>query len=82
MSAFGAMLSFEVAGGAAAAMAVAASVQLFTRATSLGGVESLIEHRASMEGPGTQTPPGLLRVSIGLEDAGDLREDLASALAG
>ncbi|MEY4375634.1 MAG: cystathionine gamma-synthase [Pseudomonadota bacterium] len=82
MSAFGAMLSFEVAGGAAAAMAVAARVQLFTRATSLGGVESLIEHRASMEGPGTQTPPGLLRVSIGLEDAGDLREDLASALAG
>lgn len=82
MSAFGAMLSFEVAGGATAAMAVAARVQLFTRATSLGGVESLIEHRASMEGPGTQTPAGLLRVSIGLEDAGDLQADLATALQG
>ncbi len=82
MSGFGAMLSFEVAGGAAAAMAVAARVQVFTRATSLGGVESLIEHRASMEGPGTQTPAGLLRVSIGLEDVSDLQADLAAALQG
>jgi cystathionine gamma-synthase len=82
MSAFGAMLSFEVAGGEAAALAVAAKVRVFTRATSLGGVESLIEHRASMEGPGTQTPAGLLRVSIGLEDAGDLQADLAAALQG
>jgi len=82
MSCFGAMLSFEVGGGAAAAMAVAARVQIFTRATSLGGVESLIEHRASMEGPGTQTPAGLLRVSIGLEDVSDLQADLAAALQG
>jgi cystathionine gamma-synthase len=82
MSGFGAMLSFEVGGGGAAAMAVAARVQIFTRATSLGGVESLIEHRASMEGPGTQTPAGLLRVSIGLEDVSDLQADLAAALQG
>jgi cystathionine gamma-synthase len=82
MSGYGAMLSFEVAGGASAALAVAARVQIFTRATSLGGVESLIEHRASMEGPATQTPAGLLRVSIGLEDVSDLQADLAAALQG
>jgi cystathionine gamma-synthase len=57
-----------------------AKVQLFTRATSLGGVESLIEHRASIEGPGTSTPDNLLRVSIGLEHPDDLIADLAQAL--
>lgn len=76
----GGMLSFEVRGGEGAAMAVAASVQLFTRATSLGGVESLLEHRASIEGPESRTPRGLLRVSVGLEHPEDLIEDLAQAL--
>jgi cystathionine gamma-synthase len=77
---FGAMISIEVKGGAAEAMAVAAKVQLFTRATSLGGIESLIEHRASVEGPDTPTPPNLLRISIGLEHVDDLIADLAQAL--
>ncbi len=77
---FGGVLSFEVHGGAEAARGVAARVRLFTRATSYGGVESLIEHRASIEGPGTRTPPGLLRLSIGLEHPDDLIEDLARAL--
>ncbi len=81
MSAFGGMLSFTVPGGASAALAVAAGVRLFTRATSLGGVESLIEHRASVEGPESLTPAGLLRVSIGLEDVEDLIDDLQAALA-
>ena len=80
MTAAGAMLSFEVAGGMKEALAVAARLRLFTRATSLGGVESLVEHRASMEGPASRTPPGLLRVSVGLEDADDLAADLAQAL--
>jgi cystathionine gamma-synthase len=80
MADFGGMLSFEVAGGRDAAMTVAASVALFTRATSLGGVESLIEHRASIEGPESRTPQGLLRASIGLEHADDLIDDLAQAL--
>ena len=84
MSGFGGMLSFETTGegnaGKEAAMAVAAHVDIFTRATSLGGVESLIEHRASIEGPDSKTPQGLLRVSIGLEHADDLIDDLAQAL--
>jgi cystathionine gamma-synthase len=80
MALFGGMLSFQVRGGQDAAMRVAAGVQLFTRATSLGGTESLIEHRASVEGPGTRTPDNLLRVSIGLEHPDDLIEDLAAAL--
>jgi cystathionine gamma-synthase len=80
MSAFGGMLSLEVKGGREAAMAVAAKTKLFIRATSLGGVESLIEHRASIEGPGTQSPEGLLRISIGLEHPDDLIEDLDQAL--
>jgi cystathionine gamma-synthase len=80
MSAFGGMLSVRVKGGESAAMAAAARVQLFTRATSLGGVESLIEHRASVEGAGGTTPPDLLRISIGLEHPDDLIEDLAQAL--
>ena len=81
MSDFGGMLSFETRGGKTAAMTVAAHVDVFTRATSLGGVESLIEHRASIEGPESRTPQGLLRVSVGLEHADDLIEDLAQALA-
>ena len=82
MTMFGGMLSLQVRGGADAAMAVAAKVRLFTRATSFGGTESLLEHRASIEGPGTTTPPNLLRVSIGLEHPDDLIEDLAQALGG
>ena len=81
MLSFGGMLSFEVVGGEAAAMQVAANVQLFTRGTSLGGVESLLEHRASIEGPESRTPKGLLRVSVGLEHPDDLIADLAQALA-
>ncbi|HMC15299.1 MAG TPA: aminotransferase class V-fold PLP-dependent enzyme [Albitalea sp.] len=80
MSDFGGMLSFETRGGKDSAMAVAAHVEVFTRATSLGGVESLIEHRASIEGPASKTPQGLLRVSVGLEHPDDLIEDLAQAL--
>lgn len=80
MRGFGAMLSFQVRGGQSEAMAVAAKVQLFTRATSLGGVESLIEHRASVEGADSPTPTNLLRLSIGLEHADDLMADLAQAL--
>jgi cystathionine gamma-synthase len=78
----GGMLSFQAAGGGAGAMAVAARVRLFTRATSLGGVHSLIEHRASMEGAGSPTPENLLRLSIGLEHPDDLITDLDRALAG
>ncbi len=77
----GAMISIELEGGKEAAIRVAASVKLFVNATSLGGVESLIEHRASVEGPESTTPPGLLRLSIGLENPDDLIEDLKSALA-
>jgi cystathionine gamma-synthase len=77
---FGGVLSFEVDGGKDSALAIAARVKLFTRATSLGGVESLIEHRASMEGPHSRTPAGLLRVSIGLEHLDDLIADLDQAL--
>ena len=80
MSAFGGMLSFEIKEGRDAAMAMAARTKLFIRATSLGGVESLIEHRASIEGPGTTSPEGLRRASIGLEHADDLIEDLDQAL--
>jgi cystathionine gamma-synthase len=81
MSAFGAMLSFRAAGGKEAALRVVSRVRLFTRATSLGGVESLIEHRASSEGPGSRTPQELLRVSVGLEHAEDLIADLEQALS-
>jgi cystathionine gamma-synthase len=80
MSMFGGMLSFEVKDGHDAAMSVVAKTKIFIRATSLGGVESLIEHRASIEGPGTTSPEGLLRLSIGLENADDLIEDLDQAL--
>jgi cystathionine gamma-synthase len=81
MSGFGAMLSFCVRGGEAAAKHVAGRVKLFTRATSLGGVESLIEHRASVEGPESPTPKNLLRISTGLEHPDDLIADLEQALA-
>lgn len=80
MSGYGAMVSMCVTGGAAAALAVAARTRVFIRATSLGGVESLIEHRASVEGPDTVTPAGLLRLSIGIESAQDLIGDLEQAL--
>ena len=79
---FSAMLSLRVAGGEAAAREVAARVRLFKRATSLGSVESLIEHRAPVEGPGTRCPADLLRLSVGIEDAQDLIDDLEQALAG
>jgi len=81
MSAFGGMLSFRVRGGRDAALRAAARLKLFLNATSLGGTESLIEHRASSEGPGSPTPQNLLRVSVGLEHPDDLVEDLAQALA-
>lgn len=80
MSAFGGMISFEVRGGHDAAKAVVCRVKLITAATSLGGVESLIEHRRPVEGPASVTPPGLLRFSVGLEHVDDLRADLAQAL--
>lgn len=76
---FGGLLSFVVKGGAEAALRAAGRMQLFHRATSLGGVESLVEHRHTIE-PHTGIPEGLLRVSVGIEDAGDLRDDLAQAL--
>jgi cystathionine gamma-synthase len=78
---FGAMLSIRVKGGEPAAIAAAAQVRLWKRATSLGGVESLIEHRASVEGAGSPCPPDLLRLSVGLEDADDLMDDLDRALS-
>jgi cystathionine gamma-synthase len=82
MRSAGAMLSFRVRGGAAAAERVASGTRLFVRATSLGGVESLIEHRAPIEGAGTATPEDLLRVSVGIEHPDDLVRDLERALAG
>ncbi len=81
MTAFGGMLSVQVRGDRARAMEVAAALTVFTRATSFGGTESLVEHRASIEGPGTRTPENLLRLSIGLEHADDLIEDFDRALA-
>jgi cystathionine gamma-synthase len=74
------MLSFRVRGGREEAIRVASRVKLFVIATSLGGTESLIEHRASSEGPGSSTPENLLRVSVGLEHPDDLIEDLSRAL--
>ena len=78
---FGGMLSIRTKGGEAGAIATAANVALWKRATSFGGVESLIEHRASVEGAGTQAPPDLLRLSVGIEAAEDLIADLEQALA-
>lgn len=77
---FGYMLSIRVAGGEPAAIATAARIGLWKRATSLGGVESLIEHRASVEGKGSPCPSDLLRLSVGIESVDDLYDDLASAL--
>ena len=81
MSLFGGMMSVLVHGGKDNAMSVAANVRLFTRATSFGGQHSLIEHRASVEEPGTKTPDNLLRLAIGLENVDDLIEDLTQALS-
>jgi cystathionine gamma-synthase len=77
---FGGMLSVQVAGGEAAAKAFAARLRVFKRATSLGSVESLAEHRASVEGPGTLCPPDLVRLSVGVEHVGDLVADLTGSL--
>lgn len=77
---FGAMLSIRLRAGEAAAIATAAHVRLWKRATSLGGVESLIEHRASVEGPNSPCPPDLLRLSVGIEDVEDLYADLDQSL--
>lgn len=79
---FGGMLSFRVKGGEEAAIATAARVEVWKRATSLGGVESLVEHRASVEGPGTPVPSDLLRLSVGIEEPQDLIDDLDQALSG
>jgi cystathionine gamma-synthase len=79
---FGGMLSVRVHGGAEAAIEAAARVEIWKRATSLGGVESLIEHRASVEGADSPAPTDLLRLSVGIEDPGDLIADLESALRG
>jgi cystathionine gamma-synthase len=79
---FGGMLSIRVRGGADGAIATAARTRLWKRATSLGGVESLIEHRASIEGEGSPCPPDLLRLSAGIEDVEDLWRDIDEALNG
>jgi cystathionine gamma-synthase len=81
MRGFGAMLSFQVRGGESAALEAVARCRLFTRATSLGGVESYVEHRATSEGPHSHTPRDLIRLSIGLETPADLIADLERALA-
>jgi cystathionine gamma-synthase len=82
MTDFGGMLSVQVRGGRDEALGLSTRLKLFTRATSLGGPESLIEHRASVEGPTTKAPENLLRISVGLENVEDLIEDLAQALRG
>lgn len=82
MSAFGAMISLQTAGGREAALRTVARARLFTRATSLGGVESLLEHRASSEGAASRTSQDLIRLSIGLEHPDDLIADLEQALEG
>ena len=78
---FGGMMSVRVKGGEAGAIAAAAHVEIWKRATSLGGVESLLEHRASIEGAGSPVPPDLLRLSVGIEDPDDLIADLEQALS-
>ncbi len=77
---FGGMMSLCVNGGGEAAARAVLRTKLFRNATSLGGVERLIEHRAPVEGPTTPTPQDLLRLSVGLEDADDLIADLEQAL--
>lgn len=81
MALFGGMLSFCVQGSAERALEVVRNSRLFANATSLGGTESLMEHRASIEGPDTPTPQNLLRVSVGLEHVDDLISDLDQALS-
>ena len=78
---YGAMLSVHLRGGREAALSAASKLQLFTNATSLGGCESLVEHRASVEGPNPVSPQDLLRVSVGLEHPDDLVADWDQALA-
>jgi cystathionine gamma-synthase len=80
MTGFGGMLSVQVRGGREAAFEVERKVRVFTCATSFGGTESLLEHRASVEGAATRSPDNLLRLSIGLEHPDDLMDDLAQAL--
>ena len=79
---FGAMLSIELHGGRDAALAVAGKLRVFTNATSLGGCESLVEHRASVEGPNPRSPQNLLRISVGLEDGDDLAAVLKAGANG
>ena len=79
---FGMLVSFRLDGGAVEARRVAGALHLFRNATSLGGVESLVEHRAPVEGLGTTVPDDLLRLSIGIEDPDDLVSDLEDALSG
>ena len=80
MSAFGGMLSIRVRGGRDAAIAAVSRAKLFIRATSLGSVESLIEHRATAEGAGSTCPTELIRLSVGIEHPDDLIADLDQAL--
>jgi cystathionine gamma-synthase len=80
MSQFGGMISFQIRGGTERAFEVVAKARVFTRASSLGGTESLIEHRAPLESRAMRTPENLIRLSVGLENADDLVEDLAQAL--
>lgn len=82
MSSFGGMLSVQAGANREESMAIASRLELFTQATSLGGTESLVEHRASVEGPGTRAPENLLRVSVGLEHVDDLIADFDQALRG
>jgi cystathionine gamma-synthase len=82
MKKFGGMLSVQVGTNRQEALAIASGLKLFTQATSLGGTESLIEHRASVEGPDTLAPENLLRVSVGLEHIEDLKADFEQALQG
>ncbi len=77
---FGGMMSLRLAEGEAAAKAFTNRLRLFRQATSLGSVESLAEHRASVEGPDTMCPADLVRLSVGIEDASDLRADIEQAL--
>jgi cystathionine gamma-synthase len=80
MSEFGGMLSVQAGNDRAQSLAIAGRLRLFTQATSLGGTESLVEHRASVEGAGTRAPENLLRVSVGLEHVEDLKADFDQAL--
>jgi cystathionine gamma-synthase len=85
MSAFGGMVSFQLAGGEAAALEVCRGTEVFTLAESLGAVESLIEHpaqmtHASVAGTANAVPADLVRLSVGIEDVADLLADLAQAL--